>query len=134
MKHTDRNIISAYFRRSGVPSFADGTLTNMDSPVCAKLNPGWKEAFIEKSTPSLEHHAFKKEKLLALFDEMVAEMEPEMERHISRWRAPSSMSAWESHIKDVRHFLEVRTRNVKQHLKREFNLSNERMKELFPDD
>ncbi len=132
MKHTDRNIISAYFRRSGVPS-ADGTLTNMDIQYALLSNPGWKEAFIERYAHHL-NTTFKKEKLLALFDEMVAEMEPEMERHISRWRAPSSMSAWESHIKDVRHFLEVRTRNVKQHLKREFNLSNERMKELFPDD
>ena len=130
MYNPSRNIIGSYFRESGVPS-KDGSLTNMDIQCALLRNPGWKEAFIERYAYHL-NNTFAPEKLLALFEQMVDELEPEMARHIARWGYPKSMSAWKNDIDEIRDFLTVRTKNVKKHLQSYFHLSDARMAELFP--
>lgn len=130
MKHKNINLLRSYFNPAGVPS-ADGTLTNMDLQCGLLKNDGWKEAFIERYAYHL-NNTYTKEKLLALLEEMVAEMEPEMQRHINKWGSPSSVSAWLRNVDEVRDFLTDRTQIAKQHLKSFFNLSTERYNELFP--
>ncbi|MHB1315459.1 MAG: lamin tail domain-containing protein [Christensenellales bacterium] len=130
MYNSDRNIIGAYFNPAGIPS-ANGTLTNMDIQHALLSNPGWKEAFIERYAYHL-NNTYTQEKLLALLDEMVKEMEPEMKRHIARWGHPDSVNEWKSCVAEVRAFLKDRTKNVKKHLQSQFNLSDGRMTELFP--
>ncbi len=130
MFDSNRSLLRRFFDPSGVPT-AHGYITNMDIQCALLQNPGWKESFIERYAYVL-NNIYTKEKLLSLFDEMIAEMEPEMERHIKRWGWPRSMSQWRSDVKDLRSFLEVRTQKAKKHLKDFFNLSSERMDELFP--
>jgi len=66
-------------------------------------------------------------------DKMIAELEPEMERHIKRWGQPSSMSSWKNAVANTRRIVSGRTEVVKKQLKNYFNLSDERMRELFPE-
>lgn len=129
MKHKNINLLNNYFNPVGVPS-ANGTLTNMDLQCGLLKNDGWREAFIERYAYHL-NNTYTQEKLLALLDEMVAEMEPEMERHIQKWGSPT-MSVWKRSVDEVRDFLTDRPQIAKQHLKSYFNLSTERYNELFP--
>ena len=125
-------LLNRYFNPNGVPS-ANGSLTNMDIQCALLSNAGWREDFIERYAYVL-NNVYTKEKLLSLFDEMIAEMEPEMEKHIAKWRWPRSMSEWRGHVADARHFLEVRTENAKKNLQKYFKISDARMRELFPND
>lgn len=131
MRNKDRNLLDKFFSSTYLPTGTPGNFTNTDIQYALYQNPGWREEFVERYAYVL-NNIYTKEKLLTLFDEMIAEMEPEMERHIKRWGWPRSMSQWRRDVNDVRDFLEVRTEIVKKQLKSFFNLSSERMKELFP--
>jgi signal peptidase I len=126
-----RNLLPSYFNKNGIPS-ANGTITNMDLPYALLQNEGWKQKFIERYAYLLNTQ-LSKENVLALFDSMVEQIETEMERHIKRRGIPYSMSYWRGEIKDLRYAFSVRTKYCKQNLQEFFNLSNERMEELFPD-
>ena len=130
MFDSNRSLLRRFFDPKGVLT-AHGYITNMDIQCALLQNPGWKEAFIERYAYVL-NNIYTKDKLLALFDEMTAEMEPEMEKHIRKWGWPRSVTRWKSDVKELRGFLEVRTQNVKKHLKDFFKLSSDRMDELFP--
>lgn len=124
-----RNILGSYFNPVGVPS-ANGSLTNMDVQVGLKKNALWRQAFIQRYAYHLNNTFTRSEEL---FESMVKELEPEMQRHINRWGAPSSMSSWKSYVSKMRKFVTSRTGIVKGHLKSYFSLSDAEMKELFPE-
>ena len=107
----------------GIPS-RDGSLTNLDVFVGLKKNAAWREMFIERYVELLCTQ-LSSERITALFDGMVAEMEPEMERHIQRWGNPSSVSAWRTHIEKLRKKLQERPAAALENLQSYFRLSDE---------
>ena len=74
---------------------------------------------------------FTAENLLKLFDEVVAEYEPEMARHIARWGHPKSMSTWRNEIASLRTKIEKRPEVVLEQIRKELNISKDEMNTLI---
>jgi hypothetical protein len=74
------------------------------------------------------------EKLLALFDEMVESVRGEMPDTIEKWGKPRSMDYWEGQVADMRQNLIDRRKYAISGLKSYFNLSDNEISELFPND
>lgn len=123
------NVISKYFTGDGVPS-QDGTFSNMYIPTALKRNASWCDRFIIRASEVMK---VLPQRSLDLFDEMYEELKPEMQRHIARWHTPSSYSAWESNMRNLRSILEQRPKAFLSELKGCFSVSDERMHELFPE-
>ncbi|MCE5235218.1 MAG: lamin tail domain-containing protein [Clostridiaceae bacterium] len=118
-----RNLLTSYFTPEGVPS-QDGTLTNMDIFVGLRRNDAWCEQFCKRYVYVVINQ-FDPARLTAILDELAAEMEPEMARHIDRWGTPSSLSHWKSELDDIRSFLKNRPENALKNLRSTFGLSAE---------
>ncbi len=74
---------------------------------------------------------FTSEKLLALFDQVVSEYEPEMQRHIARWGHPKSYSTWQKEITSLRNKIAQRPSVVLEQIRKEFNYSKDEMNQLI---
>jgi hypothetical protein len=72
------------------------------------------------------------EKLISLFDDMVDSIRGEMPRTIERWGKPRSMDYWEGLIADMRQDLIDRRAYAISGLKSYFNLSDDQIRELYP--
>ncbi len=107
-------------------------MTNMDIPYALLQNEGWREQLIVRYADLL-NTTLSQESVLTLFDNMLGQIESEMPRHIDRHPYPRSLSGWKSEVKDLREIVAARTYYGKRNLQRFFNLSDERMAELFPD-
>jgi len=90
-----------------------------------------RERFIERYAELL-NTALSADRLIPLLDAHVAMIESEIPGQVSRWRTPASVSYWENEVEKVRAFLRARGPHAQRHLQTTFNLSNERMNELFP--
>ncbi len=123
------SIAHRYFNSEGTPS-ANGSLTYFYFTVALRTNPGWKQRFIERYV-ELVLTQFSTERLTALLDQMESELEPEMERHIARWKYPKSVSAWKENVASLRRILEKRPDIVLGQIKKEFKLSDKEMNELI---
>ncbi len=126
---SSRNIAYLYFNKGGTPS-ANGSLTYFYFTVALKTNAGWRQKFIERYV-ELVMTQLSSERLTALLDQMTAELEPEMQRHIDRWRYPRSMSNWKSSIKTLREKLEKRPMIALEHIQKEFKISQSEMDALI---
>ncbi len=123
------NTLEKYFTYDGVPS-RDGSLTNMYIPTCLKQNKEWCNKFVERYAKVIgDIH----KRSLELFDEMYAQLEKEMPRHIKRWGTPSSMDSWKRYTSNLRYVLENRPKNIVKQIQTVFGLDSARMKELFPE-
>lgn len=100
LSSANNSVLSSYFNVNGVPS-ANGSLSQMDIFCGLNSNESWRHDFIVRYIYVAKYH-LTTERLLELFDSMVEEMEPEMDRHIARWGQPISRSVWESEIKNLR--------------------------------
>ncbi len=127
----DSNLLNRYFNKYGVPS-GDGSLTNMDITYALLQNDGWREKLIERYAHLL-NTTLSKESLLALFDDMLGQVESEMPRHVERHPYPKTLTGWEAEVKKLREIVAARTYYGKRNLQSYFHLSDERMAELFPD-
>lgn len=123
-----RSLFAAYFSVEGIPS-RNGSLTNLDVFVGLKKNAAWREMFIERYVELLCGQ-LSSERTLAVFETMLAEMEPEMERHIARWGHPSSMKSWKEHVQKLREKLEARPEYALKNLQDYFRLSDAYINEL----
>ena len=127
-----RSLLAAYFSVEGVPSH-DGSLTNMDVFVGLKKNEAWKTRFIERYV-ELICTKFSQKELLRVFDEMVEEMRPEMERHIARWRSHGmsvkSVSDWNEHLELMRKRVAARPEGALENLQKYFRLSDSYIRDL----
>lgn len=94
-------------------------------------NKEWRAQFVERYAEVL-NTILTDEKLLSTFDAMVASVESEMPRTIARWGKPSSMNKWESEVKKMRDNIAARREYAIANLQSFFHLSDERIKELFP--
>ena len=98
-------------------------------PTALKKNKGWCEKFVERYAQVLDEYY---EYSLELYDLMAAQIRPEMQRHVNRWGI-MSYSEWESEVKRQREIIEARPKNIARQIQKEFNVSTERMEDLFPD-
>ena len=133
-----RAIMSSFFSAGGIAVGApdeNGNRNHVDTALYYGFykNAAWREQFVERYAEVL-NTILTTEKLLERFDAMTAEMETEMKRNIDRWGKPSSMSAWRSSIQELRKCIEERRPYAIKELKNVFGLSEERVKELFPND
>lgn len=94
-------------------------------------NAEFKKYFIETYAEYM-HTVFAPERLLAILDDMVAEVDSEMVRHCSRWTA-ISYAAWGRNVTKLRTILQKRWDYSVGDLQETFNLSDEYMAELFPE-
>ncbi|MFO8036801.1 MAG: CotH kinase family protein [Anaerolineales bacterium] len=93
-------------------------------------NARFKEEFIERYALYTRTY-FNPERLLPIYDAMVAEIESEMPRQVERW--PRNYLPWEDHVAFVRQILIEKPEIEKKHLQSFFGLSDEEMQELFAD-
>lgn len=119
--------LSKYFTGAGVAS-PDGSLTNMWIPTALKKNQGWCDKFLERASELMKTLS---KDALTIYDSMIEEMRPEMERHCQRWSW--SKSSWESDVKTYRDIVASRPATLVKQIKTVFGVSDTRMKELFPD-
>ncbi|MEX1375995.1 MAG: CotH kinase family protein [Eubacteriales bacterium] len=94
-------------------------------------NSGFRNQFIETYAKCINEY-FSAERLLPIFDEMIAKIEPEMQAQVNRWSLPASYSSWERQVKTMRRIIEEKPEIEKQHLKEFFGLSSAEMSRLFP--
>ncbi|HMN96522.1 MAG TPA: CotH kinase family protein [Phycisphaerales bacterium] len=70
-------------------------------------NESFRHRFINRSA-DLMNTVFRSAAVMGGVDDAAATLEPEMEEHIIRWNAPSSIEAWESRVAVARTFGELR--------------------------
>jgi hypothetical protein len=85
-------------------------------------NDDFKTAFVSRFAHDL-NSTFKEETIISRIDEMAAEIEPEMEKHIDRWNAPASYEKWQEEVETIRTFSEKRADYVRAHLMSYFDLN-----------
>ena len=125
MSGADRDIMHLYFKKEGQPA-AHGSLTHFYFTVALKTSPIWRQKFVERYVEVVMND-FSAERLLTLYDQVVSELEPEMERQIHRWSLPRSYSKWESAVRQLRNKIEKRPGVVLEQIRKEFNLSKDEM-------
>lgn len=129
MSGVNRDIMHLYFNKGGTPS-ANGSLTYFYITVALKTNPTFCQKFVERYV-EVVYTQFTAERLLKLFDDVVAEIEPEMQRHISKWKTPSTMSKWQKEVQTLRKKVAERPNVVLEQVRKEFKLSKEEMNALI---
>lgn len=122
-----RNIMAQYFNEDGVPSH-DGSLTHMNIYIGLKKNAGWRAYAAERYVECICTF-YNPERLLGILDELIAEMKPEMSRHISKWGRPKSMSTWNSAVDNLRNFIKKRPSYALKEVKEYFKISQSQMDE-----
>lgn len=123
------DLLSSYFRVEGVPS-RDGSLTNMDIYVGLRKNKGWREQFAKRYVWVLYNH-LTPERINSIIDEYYNALKPEMQRHISRWGEPKSMSYWEGQVRELKKFANTRRDYALRILQRQFDISDATMKQYI---
>jgi len=94
-------------------------------------NDHFKDEFIRRYALYINTY-FSPERLLPIYDAMVAEIASEMPRELERWPRPANYTSWEDHVAMLRQIIIEKPEIEKKHLQDFFNLSNEEMQELFP--
>ncbi len=94
-------------------------------------NQDYKDMFIERYAELL-NTTFMPENLTTIVDNMAEQIEPEIERNAKRWGGPSH-SKWEKEIKNLKNICQKRRDVMKNQLQEYFNISDAKMKKLFPD-
>ena len=83
------------------------------------------QKFVERFV-QLAMTQYNTDRILAIFDEMVATMKPEMQAHINKWHVPT-MSRWQSEIAKLRDALEKRQTIVLKQLQNYFHVPDATM-------
>lgn len=123
-----RNIMNYFFMENGVPS-NNGTTSNMDIYIGLKRNKAWRQMCAERYVELIVTE-FAPDRLVGILDAMAEEMRPEMARHIKRWGAPSSVSAWEKNLDSLRNAIRRRPEYALKNVKDFFNLSSDELDAL----
>ena len=118
----NRNSFARYFSPS--PVAGNGLVTHMDIFCALRKNQAWCDSFVERFV-ALSVTQFDTDRLIAILDDMVADMQPEMGRHVAKWRTPSSMAVWESEVAKLKSALIKRQDIVLKQLQRFFRVSDE---------
>ena len=122
-----RNVLPSYFKAEGVPS-QDLSLTNMDIFCGLRRNKAWCLQFGERYIYVVKNY-FGADRLTSILDEMESTLEPEMARHIARWKSPGSVSSWEGSVTALRDCLTARETYAIKYLKAEFGFTDAQIQE-----
>jgi spore coat protein CotH len=95
-------------------------------------NEGFREKFISRYAELLNTY-YQPENLLETFNSMVSRMDSEMVLHGARWEYPT-YEKWLKNVDEMREILEVRRDVAKVQMIDFFDLSDDEVAELFPDD
>lgn len=95
-------------------------------------NDQFREEFIERYAFYMNNY-FSPDRLLPIYDGMIAEIESEMPRHLERWPKRAAFGTWEFNVAYVRDIIIEKPELERKHLQSFFRLSDEEMRELFPD-
>ncbi len=120
------NNITDIFNPNGM-GFADWIDTTLH--VNLLKNDRFKEEFIKRYALYTRTY-FHPDRLLPIYDAMVAEIESEMPRQVERWS--KNYLPWEDHVAFMREIILEKPEVEKKHLQSFFGLSDEEMQELFP--
>ena len=90
-----------------------GHMFNTDLMRALMKNSGFRDQFISTYGERLRT-TFATERLLSIFDEMIAEIQTEMPYHIEKWETPGSVATWERSVKTLRGIIEKRNAKVRQ--------------------
>lgn len=100
-----------------------------------RRNPAWCNRFVRRYAKLLQSD-FSVVRLQALLDKTADALRPEMEQHIARFHAPSSVSEWEQHVAAMREEIARRHEEIQKQIRDEFRLSesqwNTILKETAP--
>lgn len=94
-------------------------------------NDQFREKFITRYALYTNTY-FRPERLLPIYDAMIAEIESEMPRQLERWPKRAAFGTWEFNVAYVRQILIDKPALEKEHLRSFFHLSEEEMQRLFP--
>lgn len=117
-----RQTFTRYFSKEGATA-VNATVTNMDIFYGLKQNKAWREAFIDRFI-ELAYTNFDTDRMLALFDATVEQMNPEMLRQIAKWHTHEDMDAWLEQTQGMREALIKRRDIVMAQLAEAFGLSD----------
>lgn len=121
------NILPLYFKKAGFTTF-HGSVINMDIFCAFNQNKEWRDKFITRYIYVVKHQ-FKASRALPIFDQLVAELKPEMRRQISRWHMPSSYDKWTSEVSAFRSCVERRATYALRNLRNYYGLSESQFAE-----
>lgn len=94
-------------------------------------NDAWKQQFIKRYAEVL-NTTFTTERLLGLYDGLVDSIKGEIPGTSALWGYPASFNRWKQDVEALRNIIEVRRDYMIKNLQSYFNLSDDYMKELFP--
>lgn len=101
-------------------------------PLNALLQvPEYKDRFLRRVSELLST-VFRWDNVEAKFDEVIAQLEPILPRHISRWKN-MKMENWRKNIKATKYYARVRPKKIPEMLKKAMKLTNEEVEEYFGD-
>lgn len=122
------NNISQIFNPDGM-GFSDWINTTLH--VNLMKNEQFRDEFIERYA-LYTRTIFSPERLLPIYDAMIAEIRSEMPGQLERWPKPAGSVAWEKHVASTRQIIIEKPEIEKDNLRSFFGLSNEEMQVLFP--
>jgi hypothetical protein len=122
------NNISQIFNPQGMGAFdwIDTTLH-----VNLMKNDHFKGEFITRYALYI-NTLFTSERLLPIYDVMIAEIKSEIPKQMERWPKPENYASWEEQVAMMRQIILEKPEIEKNNLQYFFSLSNEEMQELFP--
>ncbi|MGM9646690.1 MAG: lamin tail domain-containing protein [Eubacteriales bacterium] len=135
----DWSLFRSTYRWNMIEEFIDprghGNGNNFSTAIAVGLfkNEAYKTYFIEKYAEYM-HTVFDPDRMIAILDDMVAEIDSEMVRHCKRWSSVLSYTSWQKNITRLHSIIRERWDYSKGDLQETFGLSNEYMAELFPEE
>ncbi len=111
-------------------------------PVSAKINgfrheplnallqvPEYKDRFLRRVSELLAT-VFRWDRVEARFDEVIAQLEPILPRHISRWKN-MKMENWRKNIRATKYYARVRPKKIPEMLQKAMKLTDAEVEEYF---
>lgn len=99
-------------------------------PLNALLKvPAYKDKFLRRVAELMET-VFRWDNVEAHFDEVIAQLEPILPRHIARWKN-MKISNWQKNIKATKYYARVRPRKIPSLLKTAMKLTTAEVEEYF---
>ena len=125
IEHRDnKKNLSKYFKTGS------SKLAGMAFNAAMRQNEAWCAYFVERYAELLATH-FTEERMNAVLDEMLEELERELPRQIERFGWPKSMERWRSSVRQMRSVLNGRRAEICRQLETYFGIEEEELQALL---
>lgn len=99
-------------------------------PLNALLKvPAYREKFLRRVAELMET-VFRWDRVEARFDQVIAQLEPILPRHISRWKN-MKLANWQKNIKATKYYARVRPKKIPELLQKAMKLTDAEVEEYF---